>query len=159
MTLTDDPVPDYEYGEGEAAADSCAPPMARCACDCNGLAKISDVCDNPGSKSGAMLFHATSVLSRRPPNALSLFKCFALFVQFNRWRGYDHSDDPSWRGTSSRGAGEVPMRRAGTVGAGAGAGAVTIGMGSEGAGTEGGLTQPQLAERTAWSNAMVSEEG
>src|SRR5712691_3462381 len=90
--------------------------------------------------------HERSISSRSL--ALSLFEGFTPFLLFNCWHsntstllsvlgsakssstisswlssgahGYDHMDDSSWKGTSARGAGDVPMRGAGTVGAGAG---------------------------------------
>jgi len=58
--LTDDPAPGCACGEGKAAADSREPPKPRWARGCEGLPKISGLCDNLGLRLGVMLFPGTS---------------------------------------------------------------------------------------------------
>jgi hypothetical protein len=117
-------------------------------------------CNNPTSRSGITVLpgtsHERSISSRS--FALSLFDIFAPFLPFCRRRsnastslsalvsakssstmssrsssgarGYGHRDDSSWKGTSTRGAGEVPARGAGAAGT-AGAVSPVVGAGSE----------------------------
>jgi len=144
--LTDDPAPDCEGGEAEAAVDPRAPPSVRWTRGCDGLPKIAGACDKPGSRMGVMLFLGTaqerSISS--PFLALSLFECFAQFLSFSRrhrrcrqravhWsrqsrarrhhrgRPVVYAGGATWKGTSARVAGEVLTRGASTVGAGEGA--------------------------------------
>jgi hypothetical protein len=88
LGLTDDPAPDCEWGEGEAAADLRAPPTASWACGCDGLLKISGTCDNPTSRLGVMLFLGTSHKRSISSHSLtlSLFECFAPFLPFRHRR-------------------------------------------------------------------------
>ena len=71
-----------EEREGEAAVDLRSPPTARCACDADGLPKISGTCDGRESRLRVMLFlHPTDAQSRCATSSYSPFECFAPFLR------------------------------------------------------------------------------